>query len=113
VKSDDGATDARVELDAIAWESGATGGRSKTIVRGAQRVRLLELTQGFSEPQWCTHGHAGRVLEGSFTLRTRVGSQPLREGDVFVIEPGDAHAHKAEIGDHGRALLLLFETVEP
>ena len=47
-------------------------------------------------------------------MRTRDGSQPLHEGDVFVIEPGEAHAHKAEIADHGRALLLLlFETAEP
>jgi quercetin dioxygenase-like cupin family protein len=104
--------DALVEFDAVAWESGGAGSRSKTIVRGAQRIRLLELTRGFSEPQWCTHGHAGRVLEGSLTLRTRLGSQPLRRDDVFVIEPGDGHAHKAEIDDDGRALLLLFETVE-
>ena len=53
------------------------------------------------------------MLEGSLRLRSRLGSQPLRRHDVFVIEPGDAHAHKAEMADDGRALLLLFETVEP
>lgn len=53
------------------------------------------------------------MTEGSLTLRTRERSRPLHEGDVFVIEPGEAHAYKAEIADHGRALLLLLETAEP
>lgn len=53
------------------------------------------------------------MTEGSLALRTREGSQPLHEGDVFVIEPGEAHAHEAEIADHGRALLPPFENAEP
>jgi len=101
-----------VEFHAIPWQAAAPGGRSKTVVSGAQRVRLLELTEGFEEPQWCTHGHAGRVLEGSFTLRTPTGAQRLGEGDVFVIEPGEEHAHKAELGDGERTLLLLFEVAD-
>ena len=37
----------------------------------------------------------------------------VRVGDVFVIEPGEDHAHKAELGPGERALLLLFEAAEP
>ena len=104
--------DALVGFDTIPWQAAAPGGRFKAVVRGVQRVRLLELTEGFSEPQWCTQGHAGRVLEGSFTLRTPTGGQRLSEGDVFVIEPGGSHAHKAELGPGERTLLLLFEAAD-
>jgi hypothetical protein len=31
---------------------------------------------------------------------------------VFVIEPGEEHAHKAKLGHAGRALLLLFEAAD-
>ena len=105
--------DVLVGFDEIPWQESSPAGRHKTVVRGAQQVRLLELREGFVEPQWCRAGHAGRVLEGSLTLRTRAGARRLRAGDVFVIEPGDEHAHKAELGPGERALLLLFEAVEP
>jgi quercetin dioxygenase-like cupin family protein len=101
--------DVLVGFDSIPWQTVAPGGRSKSVVRGTQRVRLLELREGFEESQWCTQGHAGRVLEGEFTLRTRAGAQRLGASDVFVIEPGEEHAHKAELGPGERALLLLFE----
>ena len=105
--------DVLVGFDAIPWQESSPAGRHKTVVRGAQQVRLLALSEGFVEPQWCRRGHAGRVLEGSLTFRARDGAVRLQAGDVFVIEPGDGHAHKAELGPGERALLLLFEAAEP
>ena len=103
---------ALIDFAALPWHKISAGSRSKVFVRGGQRVRLLELREGFVEPEWCRQGHAGRVLEGSLSLRTRAALQRLCAGDVFVIEPGDEHAHKAELGVGERALLLLFEPLE-
>jgi quercetin dioxygenase-like cupin family protein len=103
--------DVLVGFDSVAWQAASPASRFKAVARGTLRVRLLELSEGFVEPEWCTQGHAGRVLEGSLTLRTPSGAQRLRRDDVFVIEPGEEHAHKAELGPGERALLLLFETV--
>lgn len=101
--------DTLIDFATVPWRRLATGSRSKEVLRGDRRVRLLELCAGFVEPDWCTNGHAGRVLEGALTLRTRAGEERLAEGDVFVIEEGAEHAHKAEIAPGERALLLLFE----
>ncbi len=101
--------DTLIDFATMPWRQLAAGSRCKEAVRGDSRVRLLELSAGFVEPDWCTNGHAGRVLEGALTLRTRTGLDRLAAGDVFVIEAGEVHAHKAEIAAGQRALLLLFE----
>jgi quercetin dioxygenase-like cupin family protein len=103
--------DAVVDLEGIPWEQLAPGARARICVRGVQRVRLVEFSEGFEEPGWCTAGHAGRVLEGACTLRTREGDQRLEAGDVVAIPAGDACAHKAVLGPGERVLLLLFENV--
>jgi quercetin dioxygenase-like cupin family protein len=102
--------DVLVDFAAIPWETG-TGVRSKSVVRRGRRVRLVEFSEGFEEPGWCTAGHAGQVLEGTCTLRTREGDQRLEAGDVIAIPAGDQGAHKAVLGPGERVLLLLFENV--
>ena len=101
--------DLHVRFDDLPWESPAPGVRFKAAVRGSQRLRLLELSEGFEEKEWCTSGHAFRVLEGSFTLRTRSGDVRFAAGDVGFLAPGEADAHKAVLGPTERARLLLFE----
>ncbi len=100
-----------VPFDQLPWESPAPGARFKAYVRGAQRLRLLEFSPGFEEAEWCTRGHAVHVLEGSLTLRLRDGEVRLRRGDVAFLEAGDGHAHRAVLGAHEHARLLLFELV--
>lgn len=101
----------RVRFDDLPWESPAPGIRFKAVVRGSQRLRLLEFSGGFEEKGWCTSGHAFRVLEGSFTLRTRRGDVRFAAGDVGFLAAGEADAHKAVLGPTERARLLLFEVL--
>jgi len=103
--------DAVVDLEGLPWQELATGARAKVCLRGAQRVRLAEFVDGFVEPDWCTAGHAGQVLEGACTLLTRTSEQRLEAGDVISIQPGEECAHKAVLGPGDRVLLLLFENV--
>ncbi len=82
----------RVDFDALPWQSPAHGVRFKAFTRKGQRLRLLEFSNGFTEPSWCLAGHAFHVLEGSLTIETEKGQR-----------------HKASVSGTERALLLLFE----
>jgi quercetin dioxygenase-like cupin family protein len=101
--------DVLVLFDDLAWESPSPGVRFKAFVRGSQRLRLLEFSEGFEEADWCTKGHAFQVLQGSFTLRTKDGELRVKEGDVGLLAAGDAH--RAVLGPGERARLLLFEVL--
>ncbi len=103
--------DAVIDLEGLPWQEVATGARAKICVRGSQRVRLVEFVDGFVEPDWCTAGHGGQVLEGACTLLDRAGERRLQAGDVIAIPAGDESAHKAVLGPGERVLLLLFENV--
>jgi quercetin dioxygenase-like cupin family protein len=103
--------DVLVRFDDLPWISPTPGLRFKAFVRGAQRLRLLELSAGFEEPDWCTGGHAFHVLEGSFTLRTKRGDARFAAGDVGFLAAGEPDAHKAVLGPDEHARLLLFERV--
>lgn len=101
--------DVLVRFEELPWEAPAPGVRVKAVVQGAQRVRLVEFSHGFQEPDWCTSGHAFHVLEGTFTLHLRDRTVRLAAGDVGLIAPGEAHAHMAVLGPDERVRLLLFE----
>jgi len=102
--------DVLVRFDDLPWESPSPGVRFKAFLRGAQRVRLLEFSEGFEEADWCTKGHAFHVLEGSLTLRMRDREVRMKAGDVGFLA-GGADAHKAVLGPRERARLLLFEVL--
>ena len=101
--------DVRVEFEGLPWMAPAQGIRFKTVVRGTQQVRLLELSEGFEEREWCTQAHAFYVLEGEFSLRLRERTLRMKSGDVGLLESGEEHHHKAIVGRGGRARLLMFE----
>ena len=101
-----------VDFEILPWEAGGPGVRAKSVVRHGRRARLVEFSEGFAEPGWCTSGHEGQVLEGQFTLRFKSGgSLRLNHGDVVLIPAGEEQAHRPEMQPGDRALLLLFEDV--
>jgi quercetin dioxygenase-like cupin family protein len=80
--------------DAIAWETPAPGVRTKTVVRGGKKLRLVEFGRDFVEPEWCTRGHAGLVLEGEMDLNVDGSIVKLRAGDAVMLPGGAEHRHK-------------------
>jgi len=80
--------------DAIAWETPAPGVRTKTVVRGGKKLRLVEFGRDFVEPEWCTRGHAGLVLEGEMDLNVDGNIVKLRAGDAVMLPGGAEHRHK-------------------
>ena len=102
----------KIIFDNIEWTNAGTGVRYKAFTHGSQRLRLVEFSEGFVEPDWCIHGHAGIVLEGSFTLDFNGILERYCEGDVIFIPCGKADKHKAVLGKDERVTLLLFEIID-
>ncbi len=90
----------------LPWESMADGARQKTAVRGPKRIRLLELSDSFIEPDWCTRGHTGCVLDGRLEITFENRVEQFGIGDGLLIQGGENHKAR---GLSGRVLLLIVE----
>jgi hypothetical protein len=100
----------RIGFGEMPWEEPAPGVRFKAISRDGRKLRLVEFTTDFLEPDWCTKAHVGYVLEG--TLEIAFPNMRLRysSGDGIFILGGKLEKHKASvIGE--KVTLILAETV--
>lgn len=102
----------KVIFDNIEWTDAGIGVRYKAFIHGSQRLRLVEFSEGFVEPDWCTNGHAGIVLDGSFITDFNGNIERHSKGDVIFIPGGESDKHKAILGKGEKVLLLLFEVLE-
>lgn len=101
-----------IKFDKLPWIQPAVGVRYKKYANGSQQVRLAEFSEGFIEPDWCHKGHAGYVLEGSFTIDYSGKTEKYVSGDCFFIPSGETDKHKVIMANGEKALLLLFEESE-
>jgi quercetin dioxygenase-like cupin family protein len=87
----------KVDFDSKSWETPAEGVRFKAYQQGDKRLRLAEFTKEFVEPDWCTKGHIGYVLEGQ--IQIDFGGKAIRfsPGDGIFIPAGEKHKHKAKV----------------
>ncbi len=99
----------KVDFAALAWEQPAPGVRFKAVTRGDQKLRLVEFTDEFNEPDWCRNGHAGYVLAGTLEIQFADRRVTFRAGEGLFILPGEAEKHRASV-THGCATLILVET---
>ena len=98
----------RVDFESMAWTSSPSGARFKSYVQGGKKLRLVEFTKGFSEPDWCTKPHIGYVLEGEISIDFGGKVIHFTAGDGLFIPPGEENRHKTHIiGD--RVKLFLVE----
>ena len=97
----------RIPFDAMSWEAPADSVRFKAHEQGGRKLRLVEFTEEFIEPDWCTKGHIGYILEGQMELDF--------DGDLIVFGPGDGvfipagpeHKHKDRVlTDKVKAILV-------
>jgi quercetin dioxygenase-like cupin family protein len=100
-----------IDFDSMDWESPAPGVRYKAYIRDNYRIRLVEISEGLSEEDWCTKGHIGYVLEGSFSIDFNGNVIPFKAGDGIFIPAGEENEHKAKVIKGEKALLILFEEV--
>ena len=97
----------RVDFERMPWEPATAGAKCKVYEQDGRKLRLVEFARGFVEPDWCTKGHIGYVLEGTMEVDFRGETVAFRAGDGLFIPPGDAHGHKARVlTDFVRVILV-------
>ncbi len=87
----------KIDFDSKPWETPAKGVRFKAYEQGGRKLRLAEFTKEFVEPDWCTKGHIGYVLEGQMEIDFDGKVIVFRPGDGVFIPAGEEHKHKAKV----------------
>jgi len=99
----------RIDFAAVPWEEPAPGMRHRCVIRGSQRLRLLEIAPEFVEADWCRKAHVGYVLEGELELAFPGGTARLAAGDGLFVLGGEAERHKARALTPRVRLVLVEE----
>lgn len=100
----------RIDFESMPWERAAVGAKVKAYEQNGRKLRLVEFAREFVEPDWCTKGHIGYILEGQMEIDFDGKVVVFNSGDGLFIPAGDKHKHK------GRALtdvvkIILVEDV--
>jgi len=100
-----------IDFKNMKWVYPALGVRYKEYIKGNQKIRLVEFSDKFTEPDWCTKGHVGYVIEGRISINFNGKIIDFKSGDGLFISEGEENKHKGSVGKGKRALLILFESV--
>jgi quercetin dioxygenase-like cupin family protein len=102
----------RIDFGSLVWQTPLPGVRYKAFQHGNRRIRLVEFSKGFVEPDWCRKGHMGYVLSGEMDVDFDGHVVRFSAGDGLVIPAGEENRHKARVlTDVVR--LFLVEDAEP
>lgn len=100
-------SEARINFPLISWDASDVGVRSKVVVRGGKRLRLVEFTDAFTERDWCLKGHTGYVLEGELEILFPDRVERFTAGDGIMIAGGEQWRHKARALGSAVKLILV------
>ena len=87
----------RIDFESIAWETPVAGVRFKAYEQGGKKLRLVEFGKEFVEPDWCTKGHIGYILQGRMEIDFDGKVILFGPGDGVFIPAGQEHKHKARV----------------
>jgi len=87
----------KVDFKTMPWETPAPGVRFKFFEQDGRKLRLAEFTKEFVEPDWCTKGHIGYVLDGQMEIDFNGKVIMFGPGDGLFIPVGEKHGHKAKV----------------
>ena len=97
----------RIDFESMAWESPADGVRFKAYEQDGKKLRLVEFAKQFVEPDWCTKGHIGFILEGKTEIDFDGKKEVFGPGDGVFIPAGQEHKHKGRVlTDTVKAILI-------
>jgi quercetin dioxygenase-like cupin family protein len=97
----------KIDFQSLKWESPAVGVKSKAYQQGRKKLRLAEFTKDFVEPDWCTKGHIGYVLEGQMEIDFYGKTVVFGPGDGVFIPAGEKHKHKGKVLTEAVKLILM------
>jgi quercetin dioxygenase-like cupin family protein len=100
----------KADFETIPWQSPLPGMRFRIHEQDRSRLRVVEYSSDFVEPDWCRNGHVGYVLEGEFEID--FNGKPVRfgAGEGIFIPPGEEHKHMPRIISK-TVRILMFEYV--
>lgn len=87
----------KVDFESIAWKTPADGVRFKAYQQDGKKLRLLEFAKDFVEPDWCTKGHIGYILEGQLEIDFDGKKIVFNPGNGLFIPAGEEHKHKGRV----------------
>jgi len=85
----------KINFSTLPWQSPLPNIRFKVYEQDDKRIRLVEYSAGFEEPDWCVKGHIGYVLEGRVEIDFDGDVVNFEAGDGIFIPAGEEHKHKA------------------
>ena len=97
----------KIDFESIPWENPAPGMRVRTCEQGGKRVRLVEFSREFVEPDWCPKAHIGYVLEGMLEINFAGRLVLFRPTDGLFVPGGEESKHKARALTEITRLLLV------
>ena len=98
-----------IDFDALPWHHPLHGARFKVHRDGARQIRLVEFTSDFVEPDLCTRGHIGYVLDGTLEVSFNGHRVTYPAGSGIFIAAGESSAHKARSVTASVRLVLVEE----
>ncbi len=97
----------RIDCGSMEWEVPADGVRFKAYEKDRKKLRLVEFGKEFVEPDWCTKGHIGYILEGQMEIDFDGKKEVLGPSDGLFIPAGEKHKHKGRVlTDKVKAILV-------
>lgn len=87
----------RIDFESMAWEVSAKGVRFKAYEQDGRKLRLVEFAKEFVEPDWCSKGHIGYILEGEMEIDFDGHIIIFKAGDGIFIPAGQEHKHKGRV----------------
>lgn len=87
----------KVDFESMAWETPAPGVKFKAYEQGGRKLRLVEFSKEFVEPDWCRKGHIGYILEGQVEIDFDGKKEVFGPGDGIFIPAGEKHKHKGRV----------------
>jgi len=87
----------RVDFDSLERQSPLPGTGFKAFQRDGRRLRQVEFTRDFVEPEWCTKGHIGYVLDGEMTIDFDGHAVSFSAGDGIFIPAGKDSKHMVKV----------------
>ncbi|MHC4105446.1 MAG: cupin domain-containing protein [Planctomycetota bacterium] len=97
----------KIDFESMEWERPVDGVRLKAYEQDGRKVRLVEFSKEFVEPDWCRKGHIGYILEGQIEIDFDGTIIVFGPGDGVFIPAGEEHKHKGRVlTDKVKAILV-------
>jgi quercetin dioxygenase-like cupin family protein len=97
----------RIDFESIPWASPTDDVKVKAYEQDGKKLRLVEFAKEFVEPDWCTKGHIGYILEGQMEIDFDGKIEVFGPGDGVFIPAGQQHKHKGRVlTDKVKAILV-------